>query len=77
MVKWEIRVNLLYQLTKNNFMQTENLTDQQRNDLLRKQLWIDVYLAYLKISGNNIWCDDMALLAVERFDKAFADSVCK
>lgn len=72
-MKWKIRVNLLYQLTKNNFMQTENLTDEQRNDLLRKQLWIDVYIANLKIRQSNMDIDFFSDLAVKRFDKTFSN----
>jgi hypothetical protein len=58
-------------------MQTENLTDQQRNDLLRKQLWIDVYIANLNIRQSNMDIDFMADLAVKRFDKTFSNSPCK
>jgi len=58
-------------------MQTENLTDQQRNDLLRKQLWIDVYLANLNIRKSNVDIDIMADIAVKRFDKQFSNSPCK
>lgn len=60
-------------------MQTENLTDQQRNDLLRKQLWIEVYVTYLKSENTNtrIYADDAANVAVTRFDKMFSNSPCK
>jgi hypothetical protein len=57
-------------------MQTENLTDQQRNDLLRKQLWIDVYVTYLKSENTNtrIYAEKAANVAVIRFDKMFSNS---
>ena len=46
-------------------MQTENLTDQQRNDLLRKQLWIYVYTIYLKDPQTRISCEKGADIAVK------------
>ena len=54
-------------------MQTKDLTEQERNELLRKQLWIDVYVAYVSAAksiykdGAYVWAD----IALRRFDETF------